>query len=278
MPLLRPSLLRLIASLLLAGPCLSPAASAAEVVADDHSDTYAISGALLFDGRYGDARAAAGCSDCHWRITRICSWADIGARPGCILQAWECTAEESLAVILRADAPARPPDDDPRWQARGTTCLGPAPPQSATSIHSELHEHVTLAVPPLRAASQPQGTTLTRLSTYFRSGQPRLFAPATLTIAGVPVTLRAVPTWHWRFGDGSELVTSDPGGVHPDGAVTHAFRRRGLHRVTVVTTWSAEFDARGITAIPVSGDAVTQTQSFDLRVREGRTFLTKEHR
>ena len=247
---------------------LAPA-SATEVTSDDTRDLYAISGAIILNASAPDAVAAATCTNCHWRVIRICTGGALEERRPC--PGTPCSRSADTAELWRADAPAAPPVGDPAWQYRGLMCLT-EPPLSAGSVDSAIHDLQLRALPALRPASQPSGTTLTGLPTYFQSGQPAQFIAVPADVAGVTVQITATPRWTWDFGHGDVMSTADPGLPYPKGRLRHTYPRRGIYRVRATTTWTAHYSARGIPDIPVSGD-ITQTAWFDLRVREARRFI-----
>ncbi|MHB0927429.1 MAG: PKD domain-containing protein [Candidatus Nanopelagicales bacterium] len=244
-------------------------ASAAEVVADELTDSYQISGAVLLNASYPQAQAASSCSNCHWRVLRICSAGSLEDRPAC--RGANCEITSQLAEVWRADAVIAPPVGDPLWNYQGTICLTEAPIPMA-SISAGIHDLAWRTVPVLAPSSQPRGSTLTGLPTFFRAGQPAHFVAAPASVAGVEVTVFAQPNWTWDFGQGPLFSTVDPGGWYPSGRVRHLYPKRGLFRVRVTCTWRATYSARGIANLPIDG-VITQSAAFDLRVREARRYL-----
>lgn len=243
-------------------------AGAEEVVADDVRDVFAISGAILVDGSFAEAREAAACDACHWRIITVCEAGSLDERLGCSY--FPCPSNLAVAEVWRASGASAPPPGDPTWSYRGLTCLDETP-MSATVASTAARDMAVRAVPPLRPAAQPM-TGLTGLPLYFRSGQPAAITTAPASVGGTVVTVHATPTWTWDFGHGPLHITTNPGGRWPTGRVLHTYPRRGLFRIRVTCTWRAVYDARGITDLPVDG-VITQSAWFDLRVREARRFL-----
>ena len=243
-------------------------AGAEDVVADDARDVFAISGAVLVDGSFSEARDAAACGDCHWRIITVCAAGTLDGRLECSL--FPCPSTQAVAEVWRAGGAIAPPPGDDGWSYRGLTCLSDAP-VSAAVTSSAVRDLALRAVPALRPTAQP-AIGLTGLPLYFRSGQPASLTAPPASVGGTVVTLRATPTWSWDFGQGPVLGTANPGGPWPHGRVRHTYPRRGTFRVRVTCTWRAVYDARGITDLPVDG-VITQSAWFDLRVREARRFL-----
>ena len=244
-------------------------AAGAEVTANDSIDAFEISGSVILDGSFAEAREAAACTNCHWRVIRICAAGTLEDRRGCL--GFACDSADDIAEVWRADAVTAPPSGDPLWTYRGLVCLE-QPPVPAATMQLALRDHIVRWIPPLTPASLPAGQTLTGLPTFFRAGQPAQFVASDI-VAGVGVVLHATPTWTWDFGHGRIETSVDPGSFWPRGSVRHTYPKRGIFRVRVTATWNATFDAGGLLNLPVDG-VVTQSTWFDLRVREARRFIT----
>lgn len=266
----KPFLGRLSGALLLA-LLPSPPAAAVDVLGNDTTDSYEISGAAILDGSFAEARDAATCSNCHWRIVRLCSPQTLDERLQCTV--FPCAIESTVAEIWRADAPSRPAADDPLWTYHGLACLTGAA-TAVSTISPGVKDLATRAVPALRPASQPGSVTLTGLPTVFSTRQPAEVHTEPAVVGGLTVVVHAIPTWTWDFGHGSQFATSDPGGGWPLGRIRHTYPKRGIFRVRVTSSWRATYEVRGISDLPVDG-VVTQSAWFDLRVREARRFLHK---
>ena len=252
---------------------LAVPAAAVDVTADDTVDEYVISGAVVLNAGFPEAREAAGCSNCHWRIVRICTAGSLDERRGCDQLPNDCTADR--AEVWRADAEVAPPVGDPLWQYRGITCLDD-PPVSAAPVVAAVPELARQAVPELQPGSRPPHTTLTNLPTAFFSGQSGAIDPPAMTVAGARVRLHLRPIWTWDFGHGTPTITAAPGSPVRTSAVQHRFPRRGIYRVRVQCTWHATYELNGIPGFVV--DDLHQTGWFDLRVKEARRFLTTNRR
>jgi hypothetical protein len=81
--------------------------------------------------------------------------------------------------------------------------------------------------------------------------------------------------YSWDFADGSSpLVTTDPGRAYPHQTVAYQYRSGGTYRITLITTWAADFQVTGSTTWePVTGTATTTTTSGPLRVYTARSHL-----
>lgn len=268
-PSVKPFLLRVSVALLTVIISGGALAAAVDVVGNDTTDSYEISGAVIVDGGFSEAHAAATCGNCHWHIVRICPPQALDERLGCTV--FPCAVERSVVEIWRADADLRPPADDPLWQYHGLACIEAAP-IAASALTAGARDMAIRALPPLKPVSQPASTTLTGLNTNFQSQQPSQLVTAAAIVAGESIRIRAVPTWIWDFGHGGVLTTSDPGGPWSNGRIRHTYPKRGIFRVRVTNTWRATYEVRGIPDLPVDG-VITQSAWFDLRVREARRFL-----
>lgn len=101
--------------------------------------------------------------------------------------------------------------------------------------------------PDLRIA--PARTGLTGLDSYFWLGrQPRTIR-ATAGVPGLLVTAEASPREYlWRFGDGSDRVTSHSGRSWTErrpGNIAHLYERTDRYTVTVEVIWQARYRING---------------------------------
>jgi hypothetical protein len=131
--------------------------------------------------------------------------------------------------------------------------------------------------------TEPRGDlTVVNLLTFYRvRWSAEGYQPgevATKVLLGIPVKIRpklAGPAFTYDFGDGHRLgPTASPGGVYPDGDVTHVYTSPGVFDTRVTTTWTAEFSIDGgrtwddITAtVDVPGPTTTVT------VKQARAVL-----
>lgn len=87
----------------------------------------------------------------------------------------------------------------------------------------------------------PDGLTLVNFDTNFYTTSTEPIA-RTVTLLGRRVTLEATPsTFHWTFGDGERLSTSDPGAPYPALRVTHNYLRKGTYRPALATTYTGRY-------------------------------------
>lgn len=91
----------------------------------------------------------------------------------------------------------------------------------------------------------PDGLTLVNFDTNFYTTSTEPIA-RTVTLLGRRVTLEATPsTFHWAFGDGERLTTSDPGAPYPDLRVTHSYLRKDTYRPSLGTTYTGRYRVGG---------------------------------
>lgn len=123
----------------------------------------------------------------------------------------------------------------------------------------------------------PSGWTLVNVETIaFSDGAGQILST---TVLGTSVRVRAVPVrFAWDFGDGSEpLVTTDAGAPYPEATIGHRYRAEGTHRITLTTTWRADFQVSGTTTWePVAGTATTASSSEPLSVYTAHSRLVDE--
>jgi hypothetical protein len=118
----------------------------------------------------------------------------------------------------------------------------------------------------------PQLRGLANLPSFFflrGATQP----PVDLQVGGQVVHAQFRPVeYRWAFGDGQQLVTTDPGSQGLDSQVRAAYGRRGRYRVGVTVVWTAQAFLAGRRVGQVD-QLVSQAQTT-YSVAEVRTILT----
>jgi hypothetical protein len=118
----------------------------------------------------------------------------------------------------------------------------------------------------------PQLRGLANLPSFFflrGATQP----PVDLQVGGQVVHAQFRPVeYRWAFGDGQQLVTTDPGSQGLDSQVRAAYGRRGRYRVGVTVVWTAQAFLAGRRVGQVD-QLVSQAQTT-YPVAEVRTILT----
>ncbi len=162
-------------------------------------------------------------------------------------------------------------------------CRDPADPPAivtgADATAAAADSAFVLAPDPM-VASDPSGSTLAQLPTYFSTAP---FVPGSLEaqigVKGLSETLTLdEPVWHWSFGDGSTLDTSSPGGRYPDGDVRHTYRVKGTWTVTLSADYRRSYVVHtpfgDLSRVVKDGRAVTGSVQSRLVVRDARARLT----
>ena len=201
------------------------------------------------------------CPGCTWELVVVCS----------------LEGERSCAVSYGC-APGRPfvliVIDDPGLGriTVGAQCMN-SDPITAEQMGAMVTERVRQAAPVARPRFQPNESALTALPTNFRSGQPSSVSRSE-SIAGMSVDFEARAGWRWTWGDGTApLSTNEPGGSWPKMTVTHTFRKPGSARVTLRTSWTAEYWVNGAGPFAVGGGPIEQSASLTVPVKEARSVL-----
>jgi hypothetical protein len=145
-------------------------------------------------------------------------------------------------------------------------------PVTLARVSDDLRERVVRYLPPQRPRIWPSSTALVNLPIVAASGQRpvRLYA----RVLGERVTIDLAPTFRWRWGDGSVLVTSQAGRPYPATTITHVYRRAGQRTVHMVTSWSGSWSFGDGSTHPL-GAVLTQTARRPLQVREAPIRLTR---
>jgi hypothetical protein len=244
-----------------------------DVVPDPDDAEYVGTGGLLlpgdsFTGTSDDRTAAATCEGCRWALLPMCRGDGHGGGVDCGPAASSCPPGEFRRIVMLL----RPGDGE--WRVIGLVCLTPAGPTTVADVADRLHDVVVEQVPQQRPSSQPRGGTLVRLPAIFASGQPRALGARQFTLVGFDIVLQGRATWVWRFGDGEQVVTTEPGGEWPDMSVSHVYDDPGTYDVDLTTEWQAWFTVDGMGPFVVDGDPVTQVgPPLELMVREARAEL-----
>ncbi|WP_460853979.1 hypothetical protein [Nocardioides montaniterrae] len=119
-----------------------------------------------------------------------------------------------------------------------------------------------------------KGRTLVNFKTnfYATGGDP---FTRTVTLLGHRVTLRIhVQTYDFTFGDGQHLSTTAAGGKYPQLTDFHRYRRKGVVRPSLTTTWSADYRVDGGGWQQVRGTVSRTTPTQRLEVTTATPVLT----
>jgi len=247
------------------------------VQADQESGSYLISGEILLDdtftGSTNTQQQGASCLGCAWLVSAICFVFDENYVISTCSSQTECqTVENTLGEkkkIWRRLGTNEP------WLVVGFMCVGPKGPSTPEKLTNTLKEKTIEYLPQLIPSTQPTQNVLVNVDVYFLSNQSNSFGPKTVIVTGIPVTLSANASWVWRFSDGTVINTNNPGAGHPAGIVKHSFSTKGLHTISVTTTWNASWKTNSKVSVAVPGKSLTQTTTFSLIAHEAAGVLTR---
>lgn len=248
-----------------AGGVAPATAGTVDVSAD--GQTYVVDGAVIHHSRFeNDRREAATCSTCHWRIHLICrSWSDT-AHGACPSLTAACPRDETVAEVFRADSPSRPAVDDPLWHQVGHTCIGDGGPASVIVIKQQLKDQWRIPLPRLRFVTTPPNRTLINLPTTISYESPARTGELSASVAGIAVSFRASAT--------RRLSCTPACDSNALGTVV-SFAAPAAAWIAATATWTATFDALGLTDIPVTDAPIVQRYRRSIEVfRLHRILLT----
>jgi hypothetical protein len=233
-----------------------------------HHAAFVGAGGLLLDASFsglGISRSTvATCSDCEWLLVSICKGAAGG---GCHLPGSCPLGQHRMLVFLRHVG-------EPDYTQIGSYCVGPGGPVTVGEMAQRLRDVVVERVPAVHLGYQPAGGALVNLPALFSSGQPARLDTRRFDLVGFQVVLDARPSWVWTWGDGSQTVTTEPGGPWPDRSVSHVFSDSGLARVSLATSWDGWFTVDGMGPFPTGGSPVVQQSGpWSVPVRQARAHL-----
>ena len=150
------------------------------------------------------------------------------------------------------------------WQAIGTTCYPervPGKPVLGLGQILAAFHNTPFAKPVVHI--QPEGNvTLVTLGTFFEVKWPEAgFQPGevdTTTLLGHQVQIRpTADSYSYVFGDGTSFgPTPSPGGIYPNGDITHAYPKAGRYDTHIEVTFGGEFTIDGGTWLKIP-DTVT---------------------
>jgi hypothetical protein len=250
------------------GTLLAPAAAdpGPSVHGDDALDRYVGTGGLVLPASTStsDRQAAAGCADCHWRLTSPCVTSAAGNAfgGGCSSVVRGCPGGELLRPWLQQAG------ED--WRPLDLVCLSDGP-VTVDAVGRAARERLVQGVPALSLHAFPPSGIVTQLPVAFATGQPEGPMQWSEQLMGMRVLITARPHGQWRFGDGATLQSDAPGGPHPS-AVEHTYRASGPRSVSLEVRWSATYTVAGLGPFTVS-EPVMQEAALPLTVGEGRALL-----
>ena len=232
---------------------------------DIRTSTDVVTASVGADGR-SDSPNADGCGGCSWAVAPACAGNDPGhQRDSLCERATQCAVGRLYRIYQRP--PGQP------WRPVGTQCLGGDAAQAAR-LAAGLRAEAERRYGPGTPSYQPITGAVINLPVLFAAGQPRTHTYR-LTLLGQQLTLTGTATWHWDFGDGTTLTTTNPGGPYPDTSLNHTYTRPGTYTVQLTTTWQASY-AFNTTAIqPVPGPPLhASAPPIVITIGQARSQLT----
>ncbi len=141
------------------------------------------------------------------------------------------------------------------------------------SIRAQMTSEFRRVQPAINAPkTQPKNSAIVNFDEIYYSDLQTQDIP--LTVLGEPVVLRVIPTrFEWNFGDGANLVTSDPGKPHPHQTVTHKYRKSGNAMVSVAVTYSGQYSVSGGAFQLIDGAVSRTSPSTSIHIFEARAEL-----
>ncbi len=240
------------------------------VSGDDETDAYRGTGGLLLPSSYsGDSsakRTIARCIECIWRYTVYCEQSSGGF---CAHAVNTCPHGEVRYRVWFGKS-------NQTTKVVGTVCWGFGQPATRRDIESQVNNSALRYVPALNPGVAPHGSTYTSVPIIVWSGQPAVFNPKPMYLAGHQVQIRANAMWQWRWGDGTAQWTSVPGAKYPKRTLSHQYLKAGEYQVQVRTVWQATYWVAGIGRFSASGDQIGQNAQFPILVRASHAVLVAQ--
>ena len=238
-----------------------------DVSGDDTEDAYRGTGGLLlpssYSGNGSSRKTIATCLGCVWRYTVYCQQ---GAKVFCAHAVTTCPRGQVRYRVWFGKTRQT-------TKVVGTTCWGVGKPATRRDIETQVNSSSLRYVPALNPGLAPSGNTLTSVPILVWSGQPEIFTPQPMNLAGHRVQIRATAMWRWIWGDGTAQWTSIAGGRYPKRAVSHKFLRAGRYQIQVQTVWRASYLVPGVGTFAATGDPIQQSAQLPITVRVGRAVL-----
>jgi hypothetical protein len=242
-------------------------AASPDVSGDNNLAAYVGTGGLLlpdsFSGSNATKSAVADCIGCIWRYTIYCMQ---GAGEPCkhavtscprgslLYRVWFGRTASSVAVV-------------------GSVCWGSSRPVTRRQVEGQVQDYVVRYIPALKPGYDPPGGSLTSVPVIFWTGQPATFKPPSFSLSGHQVSITAIPTWRWSWGDGVAVWKSVAGAQYPSRQITHQYRIPGDYKVGVTAVWQAKYNVSGVGTFDVTGEVLRQTKSLDVPISSALTVL-----
>lgn len=226
-----------------------------------------------------------GCPGCDWTLVVDCdrNVVDSPTYVNCI--AARCPDGTTYRIYLQ-----RPTDDNPTYL--DNVCLSATRRiVTAAELAVDMAQYLTRLRPPEpRITVEPKERAVTGLATYFVADGPATDqGTLNVTTAAGPATLGIdieAARYAWTFGDGTECVTTTPGGPYDGGEPTERCDTRVAHVYPAATdagvtlkatwqgTWTFDVGYGPVGPLPIPGTGVVgPATTRTVHVREARAQL-----
>lgn len=168
------------------------------------------------------------------------------------------------------------------WRTAGLTCASDVAPGARPTLTMADIRAAFMRTPwsKPQISSQPAGNvTLVNLTTFYQVNWATAgFQPGEVdasVLRGIPVRIRPkLVGFTYTFGDGSSMgPTTSPGGIYPDGDITHIYADKGAFDVRVNTTFGADFSLDGTSWDAIPDQVTVPGPTTSITVREANSVL-----
>ena len=185
-------------------------------------DVYTQDGQLIFEARKGSGPKATGA-----------------VKPKAVAK-----AKAKAAVKPKAVAKAKV-ITKPRVVAKPKMKVAPKKKAPVAVSATSLSDRISKSLPTAGISYQPNFQPLINVPVYFWNDVPASFR-SKVDLIGESIDVVMRPSFTWSFGDGTFATTTDPGGPHPSGKITHIYSNPGTYPVILITTWGGSFTHNSI--------------------------------
>ncbi len=215
---MKPRLFALIAALTASTILPSPAADC-EITC---VDVYTQDGQLIFEARKGSGPKAT-----------------VAVKP-------KAVNKPKARAVVKPKAVAKPKViAKPRVAAKPKKKVAPKKIAPVAVAATSLSDRISKSLPTAGISYQPNFQPLINVPVYFWNDIPTSFR-SKVDLIGESIDVVMRPSFTWSFGDGTFKTTTDPGGPHPTGKITHIYSNPGTYPVILITTWGGSFTHNSI--------------------------------
>ena len=185
-------------------------------------DVYTQDGQLIFEARKGSGPKATGA-----------------VKPRAV-------AKAKAKAAVKPKAVAKPKViTKPRVVSKPKMKVAPKKKAPVAVSATSLSDRISKSLPTAGISYQPNFQPLINVPVYFWNDVPASFR-SKVDLIGESIDVVMRPSFTWSFGDGTFATTTDPGGPHPSGKITHIYSNPGTYPVILITTWGGSFTHNSI--------------------------------